>query len=84
MNVSFGTETINARHMDVATGSIRNGDLIHLNGELLRVLTVQRDCPMWESNRRTFTMFTCQDADNHMIPVRDLYGVVEIFRPKKR
>lgn len=84
MIIQFGTKAIDTRHMDVATGSIRNGDLIHVNGELLEVLTIQRDCPMWESNRRTFTMFTCKDASNHTLPVRDLYGVVEIFRPKKR
>ena len=84
MNVKFGNNLIEARHTQMATGSIRNGDLIHLNGELLQVVTIQRDIPMWESNRRTFTMFTCQDAEKHMVPVRDLYGVVEVFRPKKR
>ena len=84
MNVQFGTKQVPAKHLDLATGSIRNGDLIALNGELLEVVTIQRDIPMWESNRRTFTMFTCQDAEKHMVPVRDLYGVVEVFRPKKR
>jgi hypothetical protein len=84
VNVKFGDHFVNAKHMDVATGSIRNGDLLNLNGEILEVVTVQRDCPMWESRRRTFTMFTCKDAEQHMVPIRDLYGVVEIFRPRKR
>jgi ASC-1-like (ASCH) protein len=83
MNIKFGERFVNARHMDLATGSVKTGDLIHFNGELLEVVTVQRDCPMWESTRRTFTMFTCKDASQHMVPIRDLYGVVEVFRPKK-
>ncbi len=84
MNVKFGQSSIPVKHMDVATGSIRNGDLLALNGELLEVVTIQRDIPMWESRRRTFTMITCRDAERHLVPIRDLNGIVEIYRPRKR
>lgn len=84
MNIKFGNEVIDARHLSLATGSVRNGDLLVVNGKGYRVITIQRDCPIWESNKRTITMFTVEDEEKHVIPMRDIYGVVEVFRPRKK
>ena len=84
MNIKFGNKEVDARHLALATGSVKCGDLMVTPKGMVEVITVQRNVPIWESNRRTITMFTTRDADGHVIPMRDIYGVVEIFRPRKR
>lgn len=83
MNVKFNGKSMEVRQLNTYAGKTRLNDLIvGPQGILLKVVTVQTDCPVWESNRKTFTAMLVQTEDGIQIPLRPS-GKISILRPRK-
>lgn len=83
MNITFKDKSINARMVKAPPRKFRIGDfIVGPTGELLEVVTVQTDIPMWESNIKTKTVVIFKTAADTIIPVNGLTGIFEILRPK--
>lgn len=54
----------------VIPANIREGDWMQTATGLIRVVTIQRDCPRVENLSARFTMFTCEREDGTIIPLR--------------
>jgi hypothetical protein len=84
MNIVFKDEQINARVVKTYPRKFKIGDfLVGPSGELLKVVTVQTDIPMWESSTKTKTVVIFKTAADTLIPVNGLSGTFEILRPKR-
>jgi hypothetical protein len=85
MNVKFGNETIDAKVIKATPRKFKLGDLIVVpGGETLRVVTVQKDIPLWESNTKTKTVVIFKSAAGTIIPVNGLFGMFDVLRPRSR
>lgn len=83
MNIMFKDKSIEARVVKAPPRKFKLGDfLVGPTGELLQVVTVQPDCPLWESNTRTKTVVIFKTAAGTIIPVNGLNGTFEILRPR--
>lgn len=84
MQIKFADEILECKQIETKPTFLRLGDILTgPEGMLLKVITVQKNCPMWESNRRTFLALLVETEDNTKIPLRNLTGKIEVLRPKK-
>ncbi len=84
MNIVFKDKSINARMVKTYPRKFKLGDfLVGPTGELLEVVTVQTDVPMWESPTKTKTVVIFKSAADTIIPVNGLTGMFNVLRPKK-
>lgn len=72
----FGETIIefNGLSTSLLPSSIKVGDYVQWNGELVKVITIQRNCPSLTKLSHTFTMFTCVSAQGNVLPIRNLFG----------
>jgi hypothetical protein len=85
MNITFANESLNCRSIETYPSRLKIGDILPgPDGVLLKVLTVQPGCPMWESNRKTFVQLLLETEDHEMIPLRGPENKVEAYRPKRK
>jgi len=83
VNIRFNGKTVEVKQINTYAGRCRLNDLIvGPQGILLKVVTVQPDCPVWESNRKTFTAMLVQTEDGISIPLRPS-GKISVLRPRK-
>lgn len=83
MNIQFDGAVIDVRPVDVYVSHAKIGDiLVGPNNRLLRVVTVQTDCPRIDSNR-PFTAILVETEDHTKIPLNGLAGKVHFLRPRK-
>lgn len=68
------------REVYVWPSKIRRGDFIDLNGNILKVITMQADCPRFDNLNARFIMFTLSTRDGYIVPKDNLYGLVKVFR----
>lgn len=84
MNVRFADEIINCRSVNCMPSKFKLGDiLVGPNGILLKVVTVQKDCPIWESTHRTKCAVVFELQDRTIVPVPEMHGQYNVLRPKK-
>lgn len=84
MNIKYGNEMIQARMVKTYPSKFRIGDfLLGPDGTPLKVVTVQSQCPLWESQTKTKTVVIFQRADGMIVPVNGMQGVFSILRPKR-
>lgn len=84
MNIRFGNKTVDARIVRTYPSKFKLGDfIIGPSGEPLEIVTVQKDCPLWESNTKTKTVVIFKSATGTIIPVNGLSGVFEVMRPRR-
>jgi len=67
----------------MATRYIRVGDFLQYNGEVHKVITVQRDCPYLENLNRRFVQFTLQKRDGTIVPARNIVGTWKVAKPRR-
>ena len=85
MNIKFNGSVIKCRQVETYATRLRINDfLVGPNGVLLKVLTVQPHCPMWESNRKQFTAVLVETEDHTKIPLRDFADMVKVLRPSRK
>lgn len=84
MNVLFGNESFDARHLVIKAGSIKEGDILSIEGTLLKVETVQRGCPSIENLSHLFTSWVLNTATGDKVFTRSIFGDVEVFRPNRK
>lgn len=84
MNITFGNKVINCRAVpNTLPSKFKLDDIILLKGGTpVKVVTVQRDCPVWESNRACKTVVIFQDADGQLIPINGISGFYTVMRKK--
>ena len=83
MNIQFAGEVLNCRTLETSCGRFKVNDILTgPDGMLLKVVTVQKGCPMWESNRRTFTQLLLETEDHELIPLRAPITNTPVYRPK--
>lgn len=82
MKTIWRDQTINVREVDVNPEQISLHDWLLHNGEFLRVVTIQKDCPRWDSSS-PFTMWTCETEDGKIVPVRDLRGRQKVLKKNR-
>lgn len=84
MNVKFGNKELAVRSVETFPSRLKIDDLlIGPSGMLLKVLTVQPGCPIWESNRATICAVLVETESHTMIPLRNLSGKIKAYRPIK-
>ena len=83
MTITFDGETLETNLLRLRPHFIKLGDFVLYQGSLMKVITIQRDCPSISSHRKVFTMFTLQTREGKVVPVPDLHGFVNIHRTKK-
>jgi hypothetical protein len=84
VNIVFKDEKIDARVIKAYPRKFKLGDfIVGPTGELLKVVTVQNNCPMWESNTKTKTVVIFKSAADVLIPVNGLSGLFDVLRPRK-
>lgn len=80
MKTEWRGKIIDVEESKALPHQIREGNLIVLDGEVLEVETIQRDCPGWNSSN--FTVFILRARDGRMVPTRDLFGKQLIYKKK--
>lgn len=84
MNVKFAGDIVNCRSVKTYPSHFRLGDiLIGPEGTLLKVVTVQTGCPIWESTTKTKTAVVLETEDGSLVPTTNLSGQYELLRPRK-
>lgn len=83
MNLQYGNETINAKIVKTYPRKFKLGDFIlGPDGNALKVVTVQNDVPIWESNSKTKTIVIFKTAAGMVVPVNGMSGLFEVLRPR--
>lgn len=81
MFVTFRDSKINVRLQDgVTPRKFKLGDLIVTPKGMVRVVTVQKDCPRWEG-RGTKVVVIFETEDGEKVPVNGAFGEWEVLRP---
>jgi hypothetical protein len=81
MNVTWGGKTYPCRRVECGAGYLRQGDFTLYQGQMCKVITVQRECVTIESLRK-FVMVTLETKDHSILPVRAI-PKREVFRPSR-
>jgi hypothetical protein len=81
--ISFAGEKVNCRHLEIATGNVRVGDILVVSGRKVRVETVQKNCPYIENLHRVFTAYVMRDEKNELVTSRG-FGCtkIDVWRSK--
>lgn len=81
MNIKFRGKIESCRRISTTPGRFKLGDIVMgPNGMLLEVKTVQRDCPVWESNNRSKCVVVFETEDGTCVPVDNISGNYTLFR----
>lgn len=80
MIVKFEGKAIDVYSHKVTVSYLKTGDFITYQGELCKVVTIQRNCEPITSKAHRFTMVTLTDRAGNVYPVRDFTGKISIFR----
>lgn len=84
MKINYAGKVIDCRQVETYATRLRINDfLVGPGGVLLKVLTVQPGCPVWESNRRTKTAVLVETEDHTKIPLSEFSTSVKVLRPRK-
>lgn len=84
MIVSFKGKTFEVRTCEgVLPTRLKPNDFIMVQGQMVRVETVQPNCPVWESNRATKLMVLFETESGVKFPVDNLSGTYDVLRIKK-
>lgn len=85
MRIEFQNLVLDCRSIQVNARKLKLNDLIEVEdtGNLLKVVTVQNDCPVWESNTRLKCAIVVESEDHSIIPVSDVQGTFHVYRPVK-
>jgi hypothetical protein len=59
--LTFAGEKLSCRHLEIATGNVRLGDIVMIEKKKMRVETVQTNCPYIENLTRVFTAYVLRD-----------------------
>ncbi len=79
--IKFRDQVLRCRNLKTYPSRFKLGDLIlGPGGQLLEVVTVQRDCPIWESNHKTKTAVVFLTENKQLVPVDDLKGQFDVYR----
>lgn len=70
----------NKREFYVWPSKVQLGDFVDVNGNILKVVTIQSDLPRFDNLNARFIMFTLATRDGYIIPKDNLYGMVKVFR----
>lgn len=82
MNITFADKVIKCRTVKTCPSKFKLRDLlIGPGGTLLQVVTVQKDCPIWEDSRKTKTAVVFETEDHTIVPVSEMHGYYEVLRP---
>ena len=81
MNVKWGEKVVDCRKLECGSGYFRIGDMFWWRGEIVRVVTVQKECYTVEKLRQ-FIQVTLETKDGTILPERSI-SRREIFRPKR-
>lgn len=85
MNIKFANELLDCRSVQTYPSHFRLGDiLIGPEGMLLKVVTVQPNCPIWESSTKTKTAVVLKTEDGQIVPTTDLSGTYSLLRPRRK
>lgn len=83
MKTEWRGEIVEIEDKKCMPSRIKEGDFIpSATGELMEVITIQRDCPRLENLSARFTMFTLQSRDGTIVPERALFGEQVVFKRK--
>lgn len=82
MIVQFANKVLDCKEMRLATGQVREGDLVSYCGETCYVESIARQVPMLENLSKLFTQFLLVASDGRKIPVRGKTQW-EVYRVKK-
>lgn len=80
MNIYWNGKSLEVKILEVPAHRIKVGDFTLYGGELMQVITVQKECPYLENIHRHFTQYTLQGRDGHIVPTRDLSNKKEVYR----
>lgn len=73
-------EVLKTRNLQCYPRALRVGNFVLYRDEIMRVVTVQRDCPTIENCNRVFAMFTLAKRDGTIVPARNLCGQLEVWK----
>lgn len=82
MKIKFADETINVRERIVDPGRIRPNDFIQVESVLVKCITRQGGCPIWESNRLV-VVYLFETETGARFSMRDLKGKYSVLRKKR-
>lgn len=83
MTLTFGDKTFQTWPMQHRwPHDIQEGDFIVYDGELMRVETIQRDCPTLDRQKK-FSMFVLLKANGEKLPTRNVVGQWQTIQPKR-
>lgn len=83
MKILWQDQVFDVRECEVVPGQISEGDWLQYNLMLVRVKTIQKDCPRLENLNALFTMFTCESEDGTIVPIRDPRGKQSVLKKNK-
>lgn len=81
--VKFAGQTINVRSKEVLPSRMKCNDLVMVKGAMLKLVTVQHGCPIWESNTRTDSVYLFETESGAKVPVRNLAGKFTVMRKSR-
>jgi hypothetical protein len=83
VNILYGNEAVNCKHLNLKPGHVRPGDFLVIPGGVtVRVQTVQGGCPYIENLNRSFCNILCVSPNGERLQVRPA-NKVEVFRRRK-
>jgi hypothetical protein len=83
VNIRFDNKTVDVRTLDTYPSRFKLGDFIQGPTGLLKVVTVQSDCPYIENLNHKKTVVIFVDESGQQIPVNGMFGKFQILRPQK-
>lgn len=83
MNITFDNKAVDVRTVETSPRRFRIGDIIQgPGGMLLKVVTVQNDCPYFENLNKTKTVVILVDESGQLVPINGMSGTFRIWRPR--
>ena len=83
-DITFAGQLLQCRKVHTYPSRFKLGDiLIGPGGNLLKVVTVQCNIPVWEDNHKVKTAVVFETQDKTIVPVPGINGVFDILRPRK-
>lgn len=84
MMISFAGEKLDCRQKRVLAGQIKTQDIVQMPGGILvKCVTKQANCPIFESNTKTVTVYLFETETGVKFPARELSGEYTVLRRRK-
>lgn len=80
MIVHFGDKNIPCIAIEVSPTDLIPRDIIQFGDTLMRVETIQKDCPSWDGPDH-FTMYVLRDEHDTSVSMRKMPRRARVFRP---